>query len=49
MLIKGHEVTASSSATPSSDDQLYADQFDFMLSNPPFGVDWKKVQKRAQG
>ena len=35
---------ASSSATPSSNDQLYADKFDYMLSNPPFGVDWKKVE-----
>jgi len=27
-----------------SDDQLAANRFDFMLSNPPFGVEWKKVQ-----
>ena len=27
-----------------SQDQLYADKFDYMLSNPPFGVDWKKVE-----
>ncbi|HQU62496.1 MAG TPA: N-6 DNA methylase, partial [Nitrosomonas sp.] len=27
-----------------SDDQLPADRFDYMLANPPFGVDWKKVE-----
>ena len=28
-----------------SNDQLYSDRFDYMLSNPPFGVDWKKIEK----
>jgi type I restriction enzyme M protein len=23
----------------------YADKFDYMLSNPPFGVDWKKIEQ----
>ncbi|MBE2908300.1 SAM-dependent DNA methyltransferase [Anoxybacillus flavithermus] len=27
-----------------SEDQLANEKFDYMLSNPPFGVDWKKVQ-----
>ncbi|MNO94051.1 Type I restriction enzyme EcoKI M protein [compost metagenome] len=29
-----------------SNDQLTNKHFDFMLSNPPFGVEWKKVQKQ---
>ena len=28
-----------------SNDQLYSDKFDYMLSNPPFGVDWKKIEQ----
>lgn len=27
-----------------SNDQLPAEKFDYMLSNPPFGVDWKKIE-----
>lgn len=28
--------------------RLYGDKFDYMLSNPPFGVDWKKVEKEIR-
>ena len=52
MLIKGQDVSRIKLGNTLSDDQLYADKFDYMLSNPPFGVDWKKVegeiQERAQ-
>lgn len=30
------------------EDQYHADKFDYFLSNPPFGVDWKKQQKEIQ-
>jgi type I restriction enzyme M protein len=30
------------------EDQFSEDTFDFFLSNPPFGVDWKKQQKEIQ-
>ncbi len=43
MLIKGQDVSRIKLGNTLSDDQLYADRFDYMLSNPPFGVDWKKV------
>ena len=45
MLIKGQDVSRIKLGNTLSDDQLYADRFDYMLSNPPFGVDWKKVEK----
>jgi len=48
MLIKGHEIDNIKLGNTLSDDQLPGQQFDFMLSNPPFGVDWKKVQKQVQ-
>ncbi|WP_280550182.1 class I SAM-dependent DNA methyltransferase [Halomonas sp. 11-S5] len=45
MLIKGQGVDQVKLGNTLSDDQLPAEHFDFMLSNPPFGVEWKKVQK----
>ncbi|MEC5129550.1 class I SAM-dependent DNA methyltransferase [Verrucomicrobiales bacterium BCK34] len=45
MLIKGQDVSNIKLGNTLSDDQLPADRFDYMLSNPPFGVDWKKVQR----
>ena len=47
MLIKGQEVGNIKLGNTLSDDQLAVDRFDFMLSNPPFGVEWKKVQKKV--
>ncbi len=44
MLIKGQDVTNIKLGNTLSGDQLYADKFDYMLSNPPFGVDWKKIE-----
>ena len=43
MLIKGQEVNNIKLGNTLSNDQLVADKFDYMLSNPPFGVDWKKI------
>ncbi len=31
-----------------TEDQFPSDTFDYFLSNPPFGVDWKKQQKEVQ-
>lgn len=44
MLIKGQEVDRIKLGNTLSNDQLYGEPFDYMLSNPPFGVDWKKVE-----
>lgn len=45
MLIKGQEVSNIKLGNTLSNDHLYATKFDYMLSNPPFGVDWKKIEK----
>ncbi|WP_026480462.1 class I SAM-dependent DNA methyltransferase [Ahrensia sp. 13_GOM-1096m] len=45
MLIKGQEVSNIKLGNTLSQDQLVNDKFDYMLSNPPFGVDWKKIEK----
>jgi len=44
MLIKGQDVQNIKLGNTLSNDQLYAHKFDYMLSNPPFGVDWKKIE-----
>src|SRR5438552_14394148 len=31
-----------------TDDQFTIETFDYLLANPPFGVDWKKQQKEIQ-
>ncbi|SFY37004.1 type I restriction enzyme M protein [Pseudomonas sp. NFR02] len=48
MLIKGQKVENIKLGNTLSNDQLAGPEhhFDFMLSNPPFGVEWKKVQKQ---
>ena len=45
MLIKGQDVKNIKLGNTLSNDQFYADKFDYMLSNPPFGVDWKKIEQ----
>jgi type I restriction enzyme M protein len=45
MLIKGQEVSNIKLGNTLSNDQLYSDKFDYMLANPPFGVDWKKIEQ----
>lgn len=45
MMIKGQDVSNIKLGNTLSNDQLHFDKFDYMLSNPPFGVDWKKIEK----
>lgn len=47
MMIKGQPVENIKLGNTLSDDQLSNKKFDYMLSNPPFGVEWKKVQKQV--
>jgi type I restriction enzyme M protein len=48
MLIKGQAVENIKYGNTLSDDQLYDKKFDYMLSNPPFGVEWRKVEKAVK-
>ena len=48
MLIKGQDISNIKLGNTLSDDQLPTDRFDYCLSNPPFGVDWKKVEKQVR-
>jgi type I restriction enzyme M protein len=48
MLIKGQDVSNIVAGNTLSDDGHSGQKFDYMLSNPPFGVEWKKVEKAVR-
>lgn len=45
MLIKGQNVANMKFGNCFNEDQLPNEKFDYLLSNPPFGVDWKNAEK----
>lgn len=48
MLIKGQNPSNIKFGNTFTVDGLEGENFDYMLSNPPFGVDWKKAQKKIK-
>jgi type I restriction enzyme M protein len=48
MLIKGQEVGNIIFGNTLSADGLSGKRFDYMLSNPPFGVEWKKIEREVR-
>lgn len=48
MLVKGHEVTRIVRENTLSNDGHPDERFDYMLSNPPYGVEWKKVEQAVR-
>ena len=48
MVIKGQDVANIAFGNTLSDDGHSGKAFDYMLSNPPFGVEWKKVEKEVR-
>ncbi|HRL99856.1 MAG TPA: class I SAM-dependent DNA methyltransferase, partial [Acidovorax sp.] len=48
MLIKGQDVANIAFGNTLSDDGHAQKKFDYMLANPPFGVEWKKVEKEVR-
>ena len=45
MLIKGQSVANITFGNTLSSDELPGKRFDYQLANPPFGVEWKKIEK----
>ena len=45
MLIRGQDISNIVLGNTLGDDGLLGKLFDYMLSNPPFGVEWKKIEK----
>ncbi|XXF77274.1 class I SAM-dependent DNA methyltransferase [Myxococcaceae bacterium GXIMD 01537] len=48
MLIKGQDISNIIFGNTLSADGLHGKHFDYMLSNPPFGVEWKKIEKEVR-
>ena len=48
MLIKGQDIANIIFGNTLSADGLPGRHFDYMLSNPPFGVEWKKIEKEIR-
>ena len=48
MIIKGQNPENIVRGNSFSEDGHPSAKFDYMLSNPPFGVEWKKVQKEVE-
>ncbi len=48
MLIKGQDIANIIFGNTLSNDGMPGKHFDYMLSNPPFGVEWKKIQKEVR-
>ena len=45
LLAKGHDATNIAFGNTLTDDAFKGRQFDFCMSNPPYGVDWKQYAK----
>jgi len=45
MMVKSYDPKNIKFGNTLSDDQLTHERFNYCLANPPFGVEWKKVQK----
>ncbi len=48
MLIKGQDVANIVFGNTLSADGLAGKRFDYMLSNPPFGVEWKMIEREVR-
>lgn len=48
LLAKGHDATNIAFGNTLTDDAFKTRQFDFCMSNPPYGVDWKQYAKAVK-
>ncbi len=48
MLIKGQNPTNIKKGNSISEDQIPQQKFDYLITNPPFGVKWKKIEKKVK-
>src|SRR5207245_2248064 len=49
MMLKGHDASRIHFGNSFTKDGFADEKFNYMLSNPPFGVDWKKVEDDIRG
>ena len=48
MMLKGQDASHIAYGNSFSEDGFEGDTFDYLLANPPFGVEWKKVEKEIK-
>lgn len=48
MLIKGQDISNVVQGNTLTDDAFVNHTFDYMFSNPPYGVDWKKIEEAVR-
>jgi len=48
MLIKGQNASNIKRGNSISEDQLSNEKFDYLITNPPFGVKWEKIAKKVE-
>ena len=48
LMIKGQNPTNIKKGNSISDDQLSTNKFDYLITNPPFGVKWEKFGKKVK-
>lgn len=48
-LMKGDDASRIKQGNTLSEDKLIGHQFEFMMANPEFGTDWKKIQDTIKG
>lgn len=48
LLIKGENAENIKFGSTLAHDRLFGDRFDYMLSNPPYGKEWKKDEKEVR-
>lgn len=49
MILKGQDASHIAYGNSFSDDHHEGKRFDYLLANPPFGVEWKKVEHEIRG
>jgi type I restriction enzyme M protein len=48
MMLKGQDASHIALGNSFSDDGFAGERFDYLLANPPFGVEWKKVERAVR-
>ncbi len=48
MMLKGQDASSIFFGNSFTEDGLEVAKFDYMLANPPFGVEWKKVEEQVR-
>ena len=48
MMLKGQDASHIAFGNSFSEDGHEGERFDYLLANPPFGVEWKKVEDEVR-